>query len=113
MELMVAVGILLIVISALLAAFVSCILLNESNNNLSVATNDAQYVLEEIKVQAYDQVQSFINSYNTAKFSNLNNETISFPGCTYGADITQVTVNVNWTERGRNRNFSLSTEFAR
>jgi len=108
-ELMIAMGILLIAISGLLTTFVYCILLNESNNNLVTAANDAQYVLEEIKGLAYNN----INSYTPPAFNNLENETIPNPTVVEISGIKEVTVNVSWSERGRSRNWTLSTRIAR
>lgn len=115
-ELMIAMGILFIVISGLLVAFVSCILLNESNNNLVIAANDAQYVLEQVKkVNAYDDIDDFIASFDPSYFVNLNNETITFPNPpdTDIGSIAEVTVNVRWSMRGGSKDFSLSTRIAR
>jgi len=111
-ELMIAMGILLIAISGLLSTFVYCILLNESNNNLVIAANDAQYVLEQIKAKTYDDIDDFINTFNPNEFSNLNNEAITFPDTTIGVSIATIIVNVKWTERQRERNFRLSTRVA-
>lgn len=107
-ELMIAMAILLVAISGLLFVFINCILLNQSNNNMIVASNDAQYVLEQIKGLAY----SSIGTYVAPTFTNLENETVTLTR-SIGVDITEVTVNVSWTERQRQRNVSLSTRFAR
>ena len=112
-ELLVAMGILAFTISALLLAFVNCQLLNESNNNLVMATNDAQYVLEEIRSTGYANVHTFMDSFDPLYFNNLRNERMTFPGHNVGTDIADITVRVDWTERGRNRNVSLSTQFSR
>lgn len=99
--------ILLITISGLFLAFVNCIFLNESNNDLVLAANDAQYVLEQVKAVNF----SGIDSYVPPVFTNLNNENIPAPVVTnISSRVKQVTVNVNWTDkRRRSRNFSLST----
>ena len=112
-EVMVATAILLIILSGLLLAFVYCILLNQSNNNLVIAANDAQYVLEEIKGLAYSGISNFINNFNPSQFSNLNNEIITFPNPNIGTAIAEVTVDVSWIERQRQRNFQLSTRIAK
>ena len=108
LELMISVAILLIVISGLFVTFVYCILMNESNNNLVKAANDAQYVLEQVKGLDYDS----ISTYSAPEFSNLPSETINLSRVP-GSQITEVTVNVNWVERQRQRNFQLSTRIAR
>ena len=108
LELMIASAILLIAICGLLATFVACALMNESNNNLVVATNDAQYVLEEIKALVY----SDISGYAPPVFDNLEGEAITL-NKDIGTQIAEVTVNVNWTERQRNKAVSLSTRIAK
>jgi prepilin-type N-terminal cleavage/methylation domain-containing protein len=109
-ELVIAIAILLIMVTALFVASINCILLNEMNNNAVTAANDAQYVLEQMKQLPYTQ----INNYSPPVFTNLHNETIPKPTVIdITGSIKQVTVNVNWTERQRNRSFSLSTRFAR
>jgi prepilin-type N-terminal cleavage/methylation domain-containing protein len=111
MELMIAVAILLVAILGLLAAFINCILLNESNNNLGVAASDAQYVLEQIKGLAY----SGIATYTAPAFTNLTGETITLTRLILArpkGDLTEVTVKVSWTERQRNRDVSVSTRIA-
>lgn len=95
--------------------FVYCLLLNESNNNLTIAAGDAQYVLEELsemKGTQYSQIDEYIASFNQSRFTNLNNETVAFPNPVYGAYTTEVTVNVSWAERGRTRDFAISTRLA-
>jgi len=109
-ELMLATAILVLVAAGLLAAFVGCLILNETNNNLVIAVNDAQYVLEQIKGLDYNN----IDAYTPPTFTHLNNESIPDPTVTeITSGIKEVTVNVNWTERANNRNFSLSTRIAR
>jgi prepilin-type N-terminal cleavage/methylation domain-containing protein len=107
LELMVSVVILLMGIGGALLSFTYCFLLNESNNNLVTAVNDAQYVMEEIRQVAYAN----ISNYTAPSFTNLNNESISL-NRSLGTEIGEVTVNVNWEERQRQRSFSLSARFA-
>lgn len=107
LELMMGVAILLISICSLLFALVFCLLLNESSNNLTTATNDAQYVLEQVKSLAYNDIPSYV----PPTFNNLAGESITL-NRTVQANITTVTVNVNWQERQNSKNLSLSTYFA-
>ncbi len=109
-ELLLAAAILLIAISASLAAFVNCLLLNESNNNRVIAANDAQYVLEQIKGVDYDD----IDIYAHPEFTNLSNETVSVSGLTTEivSGLKEIGVTISWTERGKNRSFTLSTRIA-
>ena len=107
-ELMIAAVILVVVIVGLLSVSVSCLLINESNKSLTIAANDAQYVLEQIKGLTYSQIPS----YTPGTFSNLNGEAVTV-SVSSGSTVTGVTVNVNWTERQRQRTFSLATRIAR
>lgn len=106
-ELMIATAILVVAIAGLLLLFIHCMFLNEANNNLVTAVNDAQYVLEQIKVLPY----SSIAAYTPPSFNNLSQEAITI-SCSVGVSIAEVTVNVNWQERLKNRNFQLSTRIA-
>lgn len=106
-ELMIAAAILLIAVLGLLAAFINCMLLNESNNNLVTAVNDAQYILEQLKGLSYSEIAA----YTPPVLNNLSNETISLSR-SIGTRIAEVTVGVSWTERQRSRNFQLSTRIA-
>lgn len=109
-ELMIASAILLVAILGLLAVLINCLFLNEANNNLIIAVNDAQYVLEQIKCLAY----SDIAAYAPPEFINLNSETISLTRNYIDLNkLVEVTVDVNWVERQRNKNFQLSTRIAR
>lgn len=107
LELLVTSGILLIVISALLCTFVNCAFLNESNNELIIAANDAQYVLEEIKGLAYGAIDSYI----PPAFTHLRSESIPAPTVTQaGSRVKEVTVTVNWEDRKRRqRSLSFTT----
>ena len=110
-ELMIAVAILVVAILSLLATFINCVFLNESNNNLVSAVSDAQYVLEQIKGLAY----SDIATYAAPVFTNLTGEAITLTRSTLArpkGELTEVTVKVSWTERQRSRDVSLSTRFA-
>ena len=109
-ELMLAAAILVIAILGLLAVLIHSMLMNESNNNLATAVNDAQYVLEQIKGLPYVNITS---SYSPPNFT-INNENIT-PGVTVSNisdDLREVTVNVSWTERQRSRSVQLSTRIA-
>lgn len=109
LELMISAGILLIALSGLLSTFVYSLLINETSSNMVIAANDAQYVLEQMKSVAYNDLES----YSPPQFSNLENETISDPSVTLvRSGLKQVTVNVDWTQRGKARTFSLSTQIA-
>jgi prepilin-type N-terminal cleavage/methylation domain-containing protein len=108
-ELMFGVLILLVVIIAALLSFIHSMLLNEASNNLTIAVNDAQYVLEQIKaLDDYDDIPS----YTPPTLNNLINETITL-NRTIGTNISTITVNVSWQERQNTRSFSLATCIAK
>ena len=108
LELLIATAILLTVLSGLMLTFVSCILLNESNSNLIKAVNDAQYILEQVKGLAYNQIAT----YTSPVFNNLNNESITLSR-SIGSRIAEIVVTVNWVERQRLRSFVLATRIAK
>lgn len=108
LELMTAVAILLVVTSGLLVMFVNCMVMNEMSNHLLIAANDAQYVLEQMKSLAYSEIAN----YTPPTFTNLNNETVSLTR-TVGSTIANVSVNVTWNEKQGQKNFRLSTRFAK
>jgi Tfp pilus assembly protein PilE len=105
-EIMVSLAIIVLVMSILLAAFVACTFLNESNSNLVIALNDAQYIMEEIAALPYDEVSSYVPQ----QFTNLNNEVISVTINDISSRVKQVNTRVSWTERSqRQRETTLST----
>lgn len=109
LELMISSAILLVALSGLLSTFVYSLLINETSQNLVIAANDAQYVLEQIKSLSYND----IDAYSPPQFNNLEGETIPNPTVTQvRSGLKQITVNVNWTERNKARTFSLSTRIA-
>jgi len=108
MELMLAVAILMIAITGLLATYIYGILMNTANKNLIIATNDAQYIMEQIKGVDYGN----ITNYDPPDFYNLDSETISLSR-NIGTAIAQVTVTVNWHERQTQRNLSVTTYIAK
>lgn len=108
MELMVAVGILAVAITGLLAAFINASFLSQANRNKIIAVNDAQYVLEKLKNMNYGN----ITSYTDSNFTNLNDESIIVTVTTPSANIKNVVANVTWTdERRQTSSFALTTQF--
>jgi len=107
-EMLMATGILLLALGAILMAVVSCIVLNENNNSNVIAANDATYVLEQIKGLDYTNIAG----YAAPVLTNLSGETITLTR-NIGSSIAEVTVNVNWSERGRSKNFQLATRIAK
>ncbi|MDP2043597.1 MAG: hypothetical protein Q8K15_00325, partial [Candidatus Omnitrophota bacterium] len=82
--------------------------LADSSVNLTIAANDTQYVLEQLKSTAYDA----ISSYSAPVFYNLPGEAITLSR-SVGANLATLTVNVSWQEKNQAKNFSLSTCIAK
>jgi len=110
-ELMFGVVILLIVTIAALSTFINSMFLNESSRNLVTAANDAQYALEQIRAQDFNNIQTYISGYNTT-FTNLSGESITFPSPVYTSTLDTITAQITWNERNATRTFSITTRFA-
>ncbi|HAH20340.1 MAG: hypothetical protein A2Y00_08620 [Omnitrophica WOR_2 bacterium GWF2_43_52] len=120
-ELLLAFSVMALVLAGALSLFISCIFLNETNRNLSVATGHAQLVLEEIKNTNFVSMQSgAINPETNWDWDNaaisakglivLNTESISTQAVWTGTDRLNVNVTVSWKDRGlRDRSTSLET----
>lgn len=124
-ELLLAAAILAFVLAGLLALFIKCLSLNDSNRNLTVAVTHAQYIMEEIKdacEQNFALAQANITNGNwnlsraqlqsaPYNLSALNDETIS-TAVTQSANPLGVSVTVSWKDaNGRQRNTQLDTLF--
>ncbi|MFH0827323.1 MAG: prepilin-type N-terminal cleavage/methylation domain-containing protein [Candidatus Omnitrophota bacterium] len=107
-ELMVGVIILLFVISGCLMTYIHCVVLNDSSQNLAVAINDAQYVLEQMRSLAFGNIATYV----APVFSNLPSEAITLNRI-IGASMATITVQVSWQERQRSRTFSITTYVAK
>lgn len=112
LELVVVVAILSVTVLGLLASYIYCILLNEYNSSLVIAAGDAQKVLEEMKNLAYGSLQDYVDNFQADRFINLPGELVTFSGTDISGSIAEVVVNVDWTQRGASKNFSLSTRIA-
>jgi prepilin-type N-terminal cleavage/methylation domain-containing protein len=122
-ELLLASAILAFVAFTLLRSIISSSILAESNRNLSNAITHAQYVMEEIKSANFTNITTKINNgywnwgsttLSSKGLSPLTNENITTALGTGTSDLLNVTVAVNWTDRGsRARNTSIQTFFSR
>ena len=114
-ELLLATAILVIALSGLLLLFANCILLNESNRHLAVATSHAQFAMEEIKSTSFGSTAPNYNGvcWNNATIqskglSPLSNETVCIT--VTGITLLDVKVKASWRDRGgRDRNTTLET----
>jgi len=107
-ELMIGVVITLLVVTGSILSFVYLMILADSSVNLTIAVNDAQYVLEQLKSVAYGS----ISTYTAPVFYNLPSEAITLSR-SVGANLATISVNVSWLEKNQTKNFSLSTCIAR
>jgi hypothetical protein len=130
MELLFTAAILAFVFTGLLLLFINCILLNESNRHLTIATGHGQYLLEEIENEnTIASIKANITSgtwnWTTTDIVNkgllaLTNESIAtcccdspsgtcLSSCPDGR-LVNITVNVNWKDRrSRDRNATFTT----
>ncbi len=118
MELMFAAAVLAIVLGGLLGVFVSNFRLIESGRNLTVASNHAQCVMEEIRninlpatITAQDWTAwAQADPPGGGGCNTLNEESIqvSYPSGEE-ADPLEIVITVNWTEKGRARSVQLVT----
>ena len=118
-ELLLVVGFLVFAVSASLMLFANCILLNEYNRSLTIATSHAQYVMEEIKDQNFSGIETRINNGDwdwglseiTARgLSSLDGEAIVTSEIGGVSDLLNVTATVSWQSRGgRVNNMTLET----
>jgi len=120
-ELLLAAAILVFALSGILVLYTSCIILNDSNRNLTTALNHAQYIVEGIKNVPFDNIITDVNSdgnwnWNISSINNnglaaLSNETITTTAT--GTNPIVITVTVNWSDRGlRARSTTLQTSIA-
>ena len=119
-EVILAAAILVFALAGLLFLFISCMLLNESSRNRSIAITHAQFVLEEIKNTNFDVIETNINAGNwnwdEAEIENenlpvLKSEAIETTVSASG-DPAGVLVTVSWQDRlGAYRNITLNSLF--
>lgn len=110
-ELLLAMSILVFALCAIVAGFISAILLIDSDRNLTVAATHAQFALEEIKNTNFISIANF--TWNTTDLAShgltaLNNETIVAK--VSGVEPLSINVTANWQDRAlRNRTINLET----
>lgn len=109
LELVIGVAIFIVAIVSLLGAYMGALTMSEGSRNLNTAINDATRVIEEMRNIPFASIT--LTNWTTWASNNgantLEDETIT---TTYqGTDPLTVTVTVNWTEKGRQRNTALVT----
>lgn len=117
-ELMIAVGVLVIAFLGLLGVFTACLELNETSKNLTIALHGAQRKMEEIRDHNFGQI------YSNYTGSGANFELAGLPDADSEGSIVvdnsdpellQVTVTVCWKQKrgrifGEDRNLNGSLE---
>lgn len=135
-ELILTTAILVFALTGLLMLFINCLILNESNRNLTIAISHAEYAMENIKnAGSIENIRNKINNgdwdLNTNGINNmglqaLTGESITtcccVPPCTQanpclgscpsGTNPLGIYLRVDWQDRNqRARNICLSTLF--
>lgn len=118
-ELLLSAAILAFTFSVLLFTFVSCILLNQANRNLTIAVSHAQFVMEEIKGSDFTTLKTDIDNgswdWDSSEITGngltpLATESIDAQAS--GTDPLDVTVTVNWLDNNaRSRTTYLESLF--
>jgi hypothetical protein len=132
-ELLLGALILVSVLCVFLVEFITCIILNEANRNLTFALTHAQFVMEEIKKESsLQEIRNKINNgdwnwsndidFESRDLTRLPNESITV--CCYDSsndtcydtcptdDLLDIRVTINWKDRGRrDREVYLETLF--
>ena len=115
-EMMVGVLILGGALMAFLQALIGCMNLNVANTQITLATNDAQYVLEQIKELDYSSciALDFPSScYAFPTFNNLTGEIVEHSNVEIvPSRLRQVTIRIKWTDKQKQREVSLGTYFS-
>lgn len=105
-ELMVAVLITALVVMGSLLSFMHLMILADASANLTIAVNDAQLVLEQLKRIPYGSILSYV----APDLSNLPNDSEAITLTrSVGENLATVSVSVSWLEKGHTRSYVLST----
>lgn len=119
LEIMIAIAIMVGAILAILGLFLNFLVLVETAKNTTVAVDNAQAVLEEIRntdpFTVNNVTAAFPAGVNLApnfSFDKLDNEAIYVSYGSLAADPLQITVTVNWQEKTRSRSESLITKMS-
>ncbi|MFH1854584.1 MAG: type II secretion system protein [Candidatus Omnitrophota bacterium] len=118
LELMIGAAVLIIALVGLIAAYVGCFALNESARNLTIAANDAQCVMEEIRdvniptnITAENWTDwAASNPPSGGGCNRLDNETVTvtYPSGT-DAEPLEILITISWTEKSRQRSAQIAT----
>jgi hypothetical protein len=108
-ELLLASGIMAFVLVGLLQLFITCIFLNESSRNLSVAIAQGQYLLEEMKNTNFTNYK--IGSINADTYWDWDSATINSNGL--GAlNSEAITTDAAWVDEGTKDRLDITVTLA-
>lgn len=115
-ELMIAAAIFIVALMPLLMLFINYIVFMESCRNRIIASNDARYILEDIRdttpftndnvITNFPQETDLSGNIGPQK---LTDETIFVNYANPTADPLPILVTVNWQERTKPRNLTVTT----
>ena len=118
-EVLIALAVLVVAFSSIMLVFASCIALNDSSRNRTIATEHARYVMEDIKNTDFNIVKNNGNSLWNWSSSVLVGEGLtvldseSVVTTVSGTDLLDVVVTVNWQDRGgRAQSIAIETLIA-
>ena len=101
MEMLLAVAILAYILCGMLAMYISCFDLISTSRNMSIATNAAEGLMEQIRSYNFTQIAS---DYDQLTFT-VNGLPAQNMGVVYVNDtnpeLLQVTISVCWRQKGR------------
>jgi len=115
-EVMVAIGIMVVVFSGLLQVFLTSSLLSEMSANISASVSEAQNKIEEIRGHEFDDIATDYGASGTPG-DTFTPALLGGSGeinlTTLGTGLLQVEVIVDWTEKnGRAMSTTLATNVA-
>ena len=109
-EVLISAVFLTIIFSGIIFVFSKCIVLNEHNRNLTIATLHTQYVMEDIKNTSFNVISDNINNgdwnwgiseIEAEGLSPLKNEIVVVTADddgVFGPDLVNITINIAWSD---------------
>lgn len=100
-EVMLAAGILVIVLSGILATYISCFELISTSQNLTLAVNAAQRRIEEMRDYSFSQIYADYNNqiFTVGEITIGNSQGVIYVDNS-NPDLLEITVSVCWRQRG-------------
>ncbi len=115
-EVMIAMVVFVITVLAMLGVYLSVSISRESSRNMTQAMSDARVALEAMRDTSTAGLPAVTATYpqgtnlaSTFGLTSLNSESVTPTYVNQAADPLNVTVTVNWTDRGRARTASVNT----